>query len=184
MLSLFGHVWLFGTPRTAARQAPLSMGFDGQEYWSGLPCPPPVLFIYFYVSRYPWIIYMTSILFFSLYTWYQTKHNKRCTYLCFAFCFWMFSLVLTQIRGLSFIFYKNVCSNNFQIQNLCVCYCWGFIPPPLSLSLSLMIPCFLVISCELTSLQGSLGALAGLGWRLFPLHPRPAFVSVRWPGQY
>ena len=26
---------------TAARQAPLSMGFSGQEYWSGLPCPPP-----------------------------------------------------------------------------------------------------------------------------------------------
>ena len=24
-----------------ARQAPLSMGFPRQEYWSGLPCPPP-----------------------------------------------------------------------------------------------------------------------------------------------
>ena len=24
-----------------ARQAPLSMGFSSQEYWSGLPCPPP-----------------------------------------------------------------------------------------------------------------------------------------------
>ena len=24
-----------------AHQAPLSMGFSGQEYWSGLPCPPP-----------------------------------------------------------------------------------------------------------------------------------------------
>ena len=24
-----------------ARQAPLSMGLSGQEYWSGLPCPPP-----------------------------------------------------------------------------------------------------------------------------------------------
>ena len=24
-----------------ARQAPLSMGFSRQEYWSGLPCPPP-----------------------------------------------------------------------------------------------------------------------------------------------
>ena len=28
------------TPTTAARQAPLSMGFSRQEYWSGLPCPP------------------------------------------------------------------------------------------------------------------------------------------------
>ena len=29
------------TPRTVAHQAPLSMGFSKQEYWSGLPCPPP-----------------------------------------------------------------------------------------------------------------------------------------------
>ena len=29
------------TPWTAARQAPLSMGFSRQEYWSGLPCLPP-----------------------------------------------------------------------------------------------------------------------------------------------
>ena len=28
-------------PWTAALQAPLSMGFSRQEYWSGLPCPPP-----------------------------------------------------------------------------------------------------------------------------------------------
>ena len=28
-------------PTTVARQAPLSMGFSRQEYWSGLPCPPP-----------------------------------------------------------------------------------------------------------------------------------------------
>ena len=27
---------------TVARQAPLSMGFFSQEYWSGLPFPPPV----------------------------------------------------------------------------------------------------------------------------------------------
>ena len=26
---------------TVACQAPLSMGFSRQEYWSGLPCPPP-----------------------------------------------------------------------------------------------------------------------------------------------
>ena len=31
----------FGTPWTLARQAPLSTGFSRQEYWSGLPCPPP-----------------------------------------------------------------------------------------------------------------------------------------------
>ena len=32
---------LFATPWTAAHQAPLSIGFSRQEYWSGLPCPPP-----------------------------------------------------------------------------------------------------------------------------------------------
>ena len=29
------------TPQTVARQAPLSMGFSRQEYWSGLPLPSP-----------------------------------------------------------------------------------------------------------------------------------------------
>ena len=29
------------TPWTVARQAPLSMGFSRQEYWSGLPFPSP-----------------------------------------------------------------------------------------------------------------------------------------------
>jgi len=40
-LSCFSHVWLFVTPWTVAFQAPLSMRFSRQEYWSGLPCPPP-----------------------------------------------------------------------------------------------------------------------------------------------
>ena len=34
-------VWLFGTAWTVAHQAPLSMGFPRQEYWSGLPFPSP-----------------------------------------------------------------------------------------------------------------------------------------------
>ena len=42
MLSHFSYVQLFVTPCTVARQAPLSVGFFRQEYWSGLPCPPPV----------------------------------------------------------------------------------------------------------------------------------------------
>ena len=35
------HVWLFATPWTAAYQAPPSMGFSRQEYWSGLSLPSP-----------------------------------------------------------------------------------------------------------------------------------------------
>ena len=34
-------VRLFVTPWIVARQAPLSKGFSRQEYWSGLPFPPP-----------------------------------------------------------------------------------------------------------------------------------------------
>ena len=41
VLSHFSHVQLFVTLSTIACQAPLSMGFSRQEYWSGLPCPPP-----------------------------------------------------------------------------------------------------------------------------------------------
>ena len=39
--SRFSRVQRFVTPWTVARQAPLSTGFSRQEYWSGLPCPPP-----------------------------------------------------------------------------------------------------------------------------------------------
>ena len=35
------HVRLFATPWTVAYQAPQSMEFSRQEYWSGLPCPLP-----------------------------------------------------------------------------------------------------------------------------------------------
>ena len=41
VLSRFSHVQLFVTLWTVAHWAPLSMGFSRQEYWSGLPCPPP-----------------------------------------------------------------------------------------------------------------------------------------------
>ena len=41
MLSCFSHVQLFMTLWTIACQASLSVGFSQQEYWSGLPCPPP-----------------------------------------------------------------------------------------------------------------------------------------------
>ena len=41
VLSCFSRVQLFANLWTVALQAPLSMGFSRQEYWSGLPCPPP-----------------------------------------------------------------------------------------------------------------------------------------------
>ena len=38
---LLSRAQLFTTPWTVACQAPLSMGFSRQGYWSGLPFPPP-----------------------------------------------------------------------------------------------------------------------------------------------
>ena len=39
-LSHFSHFQLFANLWTIAHQAPLSMGFSRQKYWSGLSCPP------------------------------------------------------------------------------------------------------------------------------------------------
>ena len=42
LLSHLSHVRLCVTPKTAAHQAPLSLGFSRQEHWSGLPFPSPM----------------------------------------------------------------------------------------------------------------------------------------------
>ena len=42
-VKLLRHVWLLATPWTAAYQAPPSMGFSRQEYWSGVPWPSPLI---------------------------------------------------------------------------------------------------------------------------------------------
>ena len=42
-VKLLSRVQLLATPWTAAYQAPPSMGFSRQEYWSGLPLPSPLL---------------------------------------------------------------------------------------------------------------------------------------------
>ena len=40
-MNLLSHVQLFATSRTVAHQAPPSMEFSRQEYWSGFPFPSP-----------------------------------------------------------------------------------------------------------------------------------------------
>ena len=65
-------------PQTVAHQAPLSKGFSRQEYWSGLPFPPPGYFPYPRIKRaFPispcigrWILYHWS-------TWELTPKSKR-----------------------------------------------------------------------------------------------------------
>ena len=42
LLSRFSRVRLCVTPKTAAHQAPPSLGFSRQEHWSGLPFPSPM----------------------------------------------------------------------------------------------------------------------------------------------
>ena len=47
------RVWPSATPWTAAFQAPSSMGFSRQEYWSGVPLPSPYMYyIYIYTYTY------------------------------------------------------------------------------------------------------------------------------------
>ena len=51
LLSSFSHVWLCATPWTVAFQAPPSMGFSRQEYWSGVPSPSmshSIVVLYFF----------------------------------------------------------------------------------------------------------------------------------------
>ena len=45
-------VWLLATPWTTAHQAPLSMGFSRQEYWSGVPSPSPRCLIFYLAALY------------------------------------------------------------------------------------------------------------------------------------
>ena len=48
----FSHVRVFETPWTAAHQAPPSMGFSRQEYWSGVPSPSPLVSVPFHNASF------------------------------------------------------------------------------------------------------------------------------------
>ena len=50
-VKLLSHVWLFETWWTAAYEAPPSMGFSRQEYWSGVPSPSLVFLLVQYLSE-------------------------------------------------------------------------------------------------------------------------------------
>ena len=62
------HVWLLATPRTAAYQAPPSMGFSRQEYWSGVPLPYPVYELQFICIPQTWLVLSTHYIFKNSYT--------------------------------------------------------------------------------------------------------------------
>ena len=51
-VKLFSRVRLLVTPWTAAHQAPPSMGFSRQEYWSGVPLPSPIKVLESWYQKY------------------------------------------------------------------------------------------------------------------------------------
>ena len=57
VLSCFSHVWLSATLWIMACQAPLSMGFSRQEYWSGLPFSSPLSMGFFFLILF--LLYFT-----------------------------------------------------------------------------------------------------------------------------
>ena len=85
---LHSRVWLLATPWTAVYQAPLSMGFSRQEYWSGVPLPSPYLTLQMVkkgkkISLIEWIQSYTfglpfygSTIYLLLFGWYTGKDDK------------------------------------------------------------------------------------------------------------
>ena len=57
VFSCFSHVRLFITLQSIDRQASLSMGLCRQEYWGGLPCPPPE-YLPDPRTHVPWVSYI------------------------------------------------------------------------------------------------------------------------------
>ena len=80
------HVWLIATPWTAAYQAPPSMGFSRQEYWSGVPSLSPdkmprgkaILILRFLENNCFWIEISTPVLFCHIYS--ERRSDIKCMY--------------------------------------------------------------------------------------------------------
>ena len=74
------RVWPSATPWTAAYQAPPSMGFSRQEYWSGLPLPSPgkhttVLFSLDNCHILEGLIHFLDVTFLFLCQWFLLLHS-------------------------------------------------------------------------------------------------------------
>ena len=67
------RVRLFVTPWTATYQAPLSMEFSRQEYWSGVPLPSP---IYIWVTCIEWFWFHTSVVFESILHLFSGRRDR------------------------------------------------------------------------------------------------------------
>ena len=73
-VKLLSPVRLLATPWTTAFQAPLSVGFSRQEYWSGVPLPSPVTRSSFFYSKIRRLFkrgrYQGKVLLPEAYTWH------------------------------------------------------------------------------------------------------------------
>ena len=72
-----GRVWLLVTPWTAAHQAPPSMGFSGQQYWSGVPLPSPYRCLISKTTREMQIQTTWDTTLYLL-GGYNKKHSNKC----------------------------------------------------------------------------------------------------------
>ena len=86
------RVQLLATPWTAAYQAPLSMGFSRQKYWSGVPLPSPS-------KKLVPFNFITEV---TIRSDFEVQENKVCPYFhCFPICLpW---IDVTRCHDLSFL---------------------------------------------------------------------------------
>ena len=119
------RVQLFATPWTAAYQAPPSMGFSRQEYWSGVPLPSPkeisslshsIVFLYFFA-----LIIEEGFLISSCYS------LELCLQMLISFLFFFLALIAKEIflispyyslefciqMGISLLFSFSFCFSSF-----------------------------------------------------------------------
>ena len=89
------RVWFLVTPWTAAHQAPQSMGFSRQEYWSGVPLPSSlkssnIIYIYILKSSYIYI-YNQTVVCVGLELAFGMTEETQCLR---KFCFFFLNLSL------------------------------------------------------------------------------------------
>ena len=80
-------VWLFATPGTVAQQAPTSIGFSRQEYWNGLPFPPPGDLPDPEISCFLWLLHLQAFFFpggTSVYVVMYSPSSRTVSLSCFA----------------------------------------------------------------------------------------------------
>ena len=127
-------VWLFVIPWTVAHQPPLSMGFSRQEYWSGLPFPPPGDLLV------PGIEHASPVLAGGLCSTEPlgspvicTRHTyvKRCFNIDFSHSHisWISFIQTLNIQYLCWIYYSNFCCHRTAICRMytCIQILWNWV---------------------------------------------------------